>query len=180
MGYFHIEFDKKMHEKGYFGHYISILKKVINSKSIPNIEEFASILQRTVNIKFFHERRNALNYVRTWEEALNELETEVRKLYLYDLKLSIDVKVGKNALTLEYEKLRLTLLEDVESVALEGYCNKCKQHPVLPMKIVQYYRRLTYAFTPLKGLAMQCPKCNLPNKTLRLTNVWLEDHPLYN
>jgi hypothetical protein len=168
---------KKMHEKGYFGRYISILKKLISS--ISNIEEFVSILQRTVNITFFHERANAVIYIQTWKETINELEAEVRKLYLYDLKLSIDVIVGQKALTLEYEKLRFTLRDDVEVVALEGYCSECKQCPVLPMKIVQYYSHLVHAFTPLKGLVMQCSKCNSPHKTLQLPNVWLKGHPLY-
>ena len=35
---------------------------------------------------------------------------------------------------LEYEKSRLTLIGDVEVVALEGYCSECKQRPVLPLK----------------------------------------------
>lgn len=171
---------KKMHEKGYFGHYVSILKKVINSESIPNIEEFASILQRTVNIRFFRQRANAVIYMGTWEETINELEDEVRRLYFYDLKLSIDVRVDKKSTTSEYERLRLSLLGDVEVIALEGYCTECKQRSVLQMKIVRYYWRLAHAFTPLNGLAMQCPKCNSPRNTLRLPNVWLEDHPFYN
>jgi len=64
---------KKMYEKGYLGHYISIYREAINSKSIKNIQEFASILQRTVNIRFFRERVNALNYMTTWKETLEEL-----------------------------------------------------------------------------------------------------------
>jgi hypothetical protein len=171
---------KKMHEKGYFGHYVSILKKVINSESIPNIEEFASILQRTVNIRFFRQRANAVIYMGTWEETINELQDEVRRLYFYDLKLSIDVRVDKKSITSEYERLRLSLLGDVEVIALEGYCTECKQRSVLQMNIVKYYWRLAHAFTPLNGLAMQCTKCNSPRNTLRLPNVWLEDHPLCN
>lgn len=170
---------KKMHEKGHLGHYISILKKVINSKSIRNIEEFVSILQRTVNITFFHKPVNALIYMTAWKETLEELEPEVRKLYLNELKLYIDGIINSSSLTLGYEKLRFTLIADVEVVALEGYCTECKQRPVLQMKIVRYYQRLAHAFTPLNGLVMKCPKCNSPHKTLQLPNVWLKDHPLY-
>ena len=171
---------KKMYEKGYLGHYISIYREAINSKSIKNIQEFASILQRNVNIRFFHERANALIYMTTWKETLEELEPEVRELYLNELKLNIDGIMNARALTLEYERLRFSLIGDVEVVALEGYCTECKQRPVLQMKIVQYYQRLAHAFTPLNGLVMQCPKCNSPHTTLRLPNVWLKDHPLYN
>jgi hypothetical protein len=170
---------KKMYEQGHLGHYISIYKEAINSKSIKNIQEFASILQRTVNIRFFHERANALIYMTIWKETIEELEPEVRKLYLNELKLNIDVIMNARAQTLEYENLRCTLIGDVEVVALEGYCTECKQWPVLPMKIMQYYQRLAHAFTPLNGLVMECPKCNSPHKTLRLPNVWLKDHPLY-
>ena len=44
---------KKVYEKGLFGHYISILKKVIDSKSVWNIRKFILLLQDTVNIRFF-------------------------------------------------------------------------------------------------------------------------------
>jgi Zn finger protein HypA/HybF involved in hydrogenase expression len=116
----------------------------------------------------------------TWKETLEELEPEVRNLYLNELKLKIDVIMNASALTLEYEKLRFTLIGDVEVVALEGYCTECKQRSALKMKIEQYYQRLAHAFTPLNGLVMQCPKCNSPNTTLQLLNVWLKDHhPLY-
>ncbi|MFZ0512860.1 MAG: hypothetical protein WAM14_14730 [Candidatus Nitrosopolaris sp.] len=176
---FNSNWIKKMYEKGHLGHYISIYKKAINSKSIRNIQEFASILQRTVNIRFFHERVNALIYMTTWKETIEELEPEVRKLYLNEIKLNIDGIMNSSSLTLEYEKLRFSLIADVEVVALEGYCTECKQRPVLQMKIVEYYQRLAHAFTPLNGLVMQCPKCNSPHKTLQLPNVWLKDHPLY-
>jgi hypothetical protein len=33
------------------------------------------------------------------QETVNELEPEVRKLYLYEVKLSIDVMMGKIATT---------------------------------------------------------------------------------
>lgn len=162
---------KKMHEKGEFGQYISIFKKVIDSKSIGNIEEFALILQSTVNINFFHNPVNSLLFVNTWEEAVKELEPEIRKLFLYEQKLAIDVKMGSRARTLEYEKLRLTLIGDVEFVALEGYCNECKQFVAVEMTI-QYYRRLAYAHShSVDGLAMKCTKCNAPHRPLRLPNL---------
>jgi hypothetical protein len=119
------------------------------------------------------------HYMTTWKETLEELEPEVRKLYLNELKLNIDGIMNSSSLTLEYEKLRFSLIADFEVVAIEGECTECKQRSALPMKIEQYYQRLAHAFTPLNGLVMPCPKCNSPQKTLRLPNVWLKDHPLY-
>lgn len=161
-----------MYEKGKFAHYVSILKKVIDSKSVNNIEEFALLLQRTVNLRFFHNPANALLFVDTWEETIKELEPEIRKLFLHEQKLGIDVKMATRVRTLEYEKLRLTLIGDVEQVALESYCNECKQRVVHQMKILQYYRRLAHAHTELNGLAMKCPTCNVPYRTLTLPNIW--------
>jgi hypothetical protein len=164
---------KKMYEKGEFVHYVKILKNVIDSKSIKNIAEFASLLQDMVNLHFFHNSTNALLFVNTWEETVKELDPEVRKLFLYEQKLSIDAKMGSRARTLEYEKLRLTLIGDVEFVALEGYCNECKQFRACEMSIRQYYRRLAYAHKSLDGLAMTCSKCeSSPRRPLRLPNLW--------
>jgi hypothetical protein len=163
---------KKMREKGEFGRFISIFKKVIDSKSIGSVEDFALILQRTVNLNFFHNPVGALLSVNTWEETVKELEPEIRKLFLYEQKLAIDVKMGSEARTLEYEKLRLDLIGDVELVALEGYCNECKQFVVVKMKILEYYRRLAYADKVVDGLAMACSKCNSrPHRPLRLRNL---------
>lgn len=141
------------------------LKKVIDSKSIRNIKEF---LQNTVNLKFFYNPANARFFVNTWEETINELEPEVRKLYLHEEKLSLDVKMGAKALTLEYEKLRFSLIGDVEVVALEGHCSKCKKPAAVQMNILQYYRSLAHVSLSL----MSCPLCNSPHLTLQLPQLW--------
>ena len=77
-----------MYEKGKFGQYISIFKKVIDSKSIGNVEEFALILQNTVNLNFFHNPAYALLFMNTWEETVKELKPEIGKLFLYEQKLA--------------------------------------------------------------------------------------------
>ena len=106
----------------------------------------------------------------TWEETVRELGPEVRLLFLHEQKLEIGVKMGTKAKTLEYERLRFTLIGVV--VALEGYCDVCKQHVVLQMKIRDLYRRLAHAHTALNGLGMKCTICNTPDRTLRLPNLW--------
>jgi hypothetical protein len=50
------------------------------------------------------------------------------------------------------EKLRLARMGDVEFVALQGYCNECKQHVALEMTILYYYRQLAFAHNALDGL----------------------------
>ena len=78
---------KKIREKGEFSQYISIFKKVIDSKSVGNVEDFAFILQSTINFNFFHIPANSLLFMNTWEETVKELEPEIRKMFLYEQKL---------------------------------------------------------------------------------------------
>jgi hypothetical protein len=162
---------KKMHGKGVFANYVSILKEVFDSKSIKDITSFAGLLQNTVNLRF-HNPANGLIFLDTWEEAIDELDPDTRKLYLYDQKLDYDQKMGKKAITKEYEMLRYDLRQDPEVIALEGYCYECKRRAVIHMKILQYNRRLANAHTWLDGRAFTCPKCNAPERTLLLPNLW--------
>ena len=76
---------------------------------------------------------------------------------------------------LEYEKLRFGLIGDVETVALEGYCNKCKKPAVIQMKIVEYYQ--SHAHVSL--VATICPLCSSPDTTLQLPQLWDISKKLY-
>jgi hypothetical protein len=67
---------KKIYEKGLFGNYISNLQKVLDSKDIPNIEAFARRLQQTLSVTF-----QTRLFVNAWEDTINELEPDVRKLF---------------------------------------------------------------------------------------------------
>ena len=79
-----------------------------------------------------------------------------------------DLKMGASARTSEYERLRLALGGDVEFVALEGYCNECKQFLAVRMTILQYYRLLAYADLQDGRLPAKCPRCDAPHRPLRL------------
>jgi hypothetical protein len=156
---------KKIYEKGLFGNYISNLQKVLDSKDIPNIEAFARRLQQTLSVTF-----QTRLFVNAWEDTINELEPEIRKLFLYDQKLNIDIKMGAKAMSKEYEKLRLELIGETERIALEGFCSECRRRYVFPMKIMEYTRRLANAH--LITLAIRCPKCKANQRTLQLPNLW--------
>jgi len=94
--------------------------------------------------------------------AVDELDPDVRKLFLHDQKLLFDVKMGHLALTKEYEDLRYNLREDPENIVLEGFCSGCNRHGVIEMKITQYYRRVAYADdVERKGLYILVPSVTL-------------------
>ena len=160
-----------MRNKGLFAHYVSILKDVLDSKSITDIRSFALVLQNTVNLKFQNPAIAPI-FVNTSEEAIEELDSETRKRFLFDQKLGYDQKMGSRAITKEYEMLRYNLRQDPEVIALEGFCGECDRRTVIQMKILQYNRRLAYAHTWLDGRAITCPKCNARERTLLLPNLW--------
>jgi hypothetical protein len=91
-------------------------------------------------------------------------------LYMYDRKLAIDLKMESKALSNKYEKLRLELIGETERIALEGVCSACKERSVFSMKIIDYTLRLANAH--LIDFSITCPKCNAPQRTLRLPNLW--------
>jgi hypothetical protein len=109
-------------------------------------------------------------FVNTWVKTINELDAMVRKLYMYDRKLAIDLKMGSKALSNKYEKLRFELMGETERIALEGVCSACKERSVFSMKIIDYTLRLANAH--LIDFSITCPKCNSSQRTLRLPNLW--------
>ncbi|PWU80258.1 MAG: hypothetical protein DLM72_13070 [Candidatus Nitrosopolaris wilkensis] len=109
---------KKIHDKGLFGQYVSILRDVIHSKSITDITSFGLLLQNSVNLRF-RIPANAIIFVDAWEQAIDELEPDTKRFYLYEQKLDIDQKMGRRHITKEYEKLRFDIRDDPEVVALE-------------------------------------------------------------
>jgi hypothetical protein len=164
------KFIKKIYEKGLFTNYVSIFRQVTKSKPIEDISTFALLIQSTLN----HELHNLVEgpqFIEVWEETINELPPEERKLYLYEQKLSFEIKMGSKAMSKEYEKLRLEVIGEAEIVALEGFCNECDHSIIFPMKIVEYIRRL--AFMDRIRLARICPKCQSTQPTLQLPNLWV-------
>jgi len=83
--------------------------------------------------------------------------------------------MGTIAQTSEYEKLRFALIGDVETIALEGYCNKCKRPAVIQMKIVEYYKSQAH----VSLVATICPLCNSLDTTLQLPQLWNISKKLY-
>jgi|SRR6476659_52610 len=163
---FNSKFIEKIHNKNLFGEYVSVFQKALDSKEITNIESFARVIQNHISPLF--QRRL---FVRAWEETVDELEPQIRRLYMYEQKLAIDVKMGSKALNREYEELRLELMENVEEVALEGVCTACNQRSAFQMLIIEYTTRLANAH--ILRPFIKCPKCDVSERTLRLPILWL-------
>jgi hypothetical protein len=159
------KFIEKIHDKNLFGDYVTIFQKALDSREIIDIESFARLIQKLIS-PLFQQR----HFVKAWEEAIGELEPQIRQLYMYEQKLAIDVKMGSKALSKDYEILRLELRENVEVVALEGICIACHEHSAFYMKIIDYTKSLANAGKSL--LFINCPKCDAYGRTLQLPILW--------
>ena len=106
---------KKMYEKDLFGIYVSTFRKALNS-DMKDIESFVKLIQDIISFKFL--RRSFFN---VWEETINELDENNRKLFMYDHKLNFETAMGTTARNKSYERLRLELMKETETIALEGF-----------------------------------------------------------
>jgi hypothetical protein len=151
---------EKMYEKDLFGIYISNFRKVLDS-DVTDIESFVKLVQNTISRDFLRRR-----FFIAWEETINELDQENRKLFMYDQKHICESRMGAKAVTKSYERLRLELREETETVALEGFCTACNKDIAFPMNLIEYIRRIVNAHVLLPSIT--CPKCNAAQRTLRL------------
>jgi hypothetical protein len=151
---------KKMYEKDLFGIYISTFRKALDS-DVKDIESFVKLIQNIISYKFL--RRS---FFAVWEETINELDEDERKLIMYDHKLAFETTMGDKAMNKSYERLRLELREETETVALEGFCTACNKHIAFPMNLIEYIRRVVNAHVLL--FSVTCPKCNSAQQTLHL------------
>jgi hypothetical protein len=94
-------------------------------------------------------------------ETLEELNEEVRKLILYSLKISAEKKFENKQedLTREYEEFRFNLRTDYELIAVQGYCENCKDTQNLAL----HYKDLT-------SRKVNCPSCNTKQMALEIWN----------
>jgi hypothetical protein len=151
---------KKMYGKDLFGIYISTFRKALDS-DVKDIESFVKLIQDTISFKFL--RRS---FFKVWEETINELDEENRKLFMYDHKLPFETAMGAKAVNKNYERLRLKLMNEIETIALEGFCTVCNKQIAFPMNLIEYIRRVVNAHIALPYVT--CPKCKSAQRTLSL------------
>jgi hypothetical protein len=85
---------ENIYERGLFGEYVSTFQKVLNSKDISDIGAFAMLIQKLLSPIY-----QSKHFVNTWIKTIKDLDPDVRKLYMYDQKLSIDRRMGSKALS---------------------------------------------------------------------------------
>jgi hypothetical protein len=102
-------------------------------------------------------------------ETINELDGQVKKLFLYRMKMSTEnnfenrlENIGTELDSKEYEEFRFNLREDYERIAIRDYCENCKSN----QNMVLHYSGLISP-TAHYNITAKCSNCN---RTISLQN----------
>jgi hypothetical protein len=134
-----------------------IIRKALGKVAYIPIMDLMDIYE-IVKISYFTDLEKANLFLQNWKTALDNLEPSVRDVFLYDIKLDYEARmgdhkdIGNGSL---YEKHRFELKGNSEETALQAKCVKCNIVRNLSDKTSSV---VTRNFTlPLR---IKCPACN--------------------
>lgn len=153
-------FFKKCKERGAFNNIVILFRETLTmvDRSIVRMED---LVQRVLRLNFKDiERRTFFNNL--FDETINELDLQTKKLVLYNLKLDIEKRM-KEAVTdfKGFEKMRFRLKGFADSIALESYCIICDHYIAIELELLDYRRRTVES--DLGIITVKCPLCGMDN-----------------
>jgi len=164
---FYSKFFERCKEKQVFEYIVMLLRDTLahGTKNIPEVED----LFRRVFIFGFKDKelRNYLN--RLFDETIDSLDFETKKLVLYSLKLDIESKMRESVKDLDgFEKERYRVRGFADTVALEGYCFMCNHFLPVGIELLDYRK---WDRDPILGnLTANCPICGV-SSSLQIADV---------
>lgn len=151
---------KKYMEKGVFDElYTSVLRNTI-SQSNRQINTMKDLLTLSP-LPSFNDENHAKLYLEVWQEAFNELPNEETRNYcLYWLKLRIEELMETTPVKniKDFEELRFDLRSNYDTLALEGTCSNCHLPSAIPIKIIDYMKRVSASLDSF--VVTKCTVCS--------------------
>ena len=139
---FYKDIFNKIKKKGLFGKLVDHIILLCNSNlSIHNMEQLFQIL-----VDFgLNDKEDRRNFLDLFHETIEELETEVKKIVLYQMKLSVErrFEIKKNYLSRSYERERFRYRDDYETIVLEGDCESCKIGSIVIWPYIDYRKKFS-------------------------------------
>jgi hypothetical protein len=150
-------FFKNCKEKGFFGNIVQHLREILYSgMTVMTVPE---LLQVAIN-SGYKDLNESTQFLDIYDETLKQLDPEIRKFHLYDLKLDIQRRMDKlTTFTKVYEKVRFKVKGNHDIVALEGFCKICDAYFTIEIHILAF-RAMAILQTDKEGTRMKCPGCN--------------------
>ena len=151
---FYSNLFKKCKDKGVFNQFVELVHNIINTDN--NIIDFRDLFERIVNLAFYS-KQSQTEFLKVLYETVEALDKEVKKLVLYNMKLFAERQYENKQQdsTRQYEQFRFDLRRDYERIAVQGYCENCKNKQNLAL----HYSDLISP-TANDGIRVKCPSCN--------------------
>ena len=154
---FFYSFFKKCYEQKAFGDIVGLFREILSSDKI--LSDTRDLLQHLVRLEF-KDKDKAVFFLNLWNETLEELDMEVKNLFMYQLKLEIERRMEVQVVgTKFYEETRYSHRARSDLVTLECLCTKCNLFVPAGIRLVQYRKAHAYGMP----ITAKCPYCQTPH-----------------
>jgi hypothetical protein len=162
---FSLSLEKKYVDLGVFDDFVvNPLREALHS----DIKNFQDYIKNP--IKYYDRVNDADLLSRLWFESLDELNTETRLLFLYNIKRDIEKKMEKQSrYPNEYEVHRFKCRSKYGVVALEAICMDCNFYSYIEFDVVEYIKRVIPY--PHRQITDKCEGCQKTN-SLIIPSIW--------
>lgn len=149
---------KKCKEKGVFDQIVMLFSDTL-TQNTRHIVKIVDLFRRVIMFGFKDKMtRNAFKML--FDETINELDFDIKRLVLYNLKLDIENKMKESVQYRDaYEIARYRLRGIEDTVAVEGYCWICDRYISTHTELLDYRASIV---DPILGtIAGKCPICSI-------------------
>jgi hypothetical protein len=151
---------KKYKEKGVFGSFVvdPLRERLDSNSQTRDIQE----LFHRIGVLYVDDDDQSEFFRDLWHEALNELDAKTRDLVLHNIKLEIERRMEAKAQDLsKFEQARFLIKHKHDTVALEGYCDRCNTRYPIAIGLEGYLYIAN--FIPSKPVKAECYLCKGKN-----------------
>jgi hypothetical protein len=147
----------KYRQRGVFGEFvIDILRARLNDSNakIMNMKE----LFLNLGVLHFTDKDKATLHSELWSETMNELDEEMKKYVLQNIKLEIEQEMERQVKYIRgFEELRYQLRNQPNILALEGVCQSCGLPSPIQIEIIEYLENTK--LLPSDPILVRCRIC---------------------
>jgi hypothetical protein len=148
---------RKFKEKGLFENFVvDSLRRRFHSTA--KTKDEIALFQR-MGVYYVDDEKKSESYVDLWDETLNEMTPQNKKLILHFIKLDMERKMLDGSKNPEnFENLRFELRDRYDEVAVEGVCKKCDSCFSIPLPLQDYLK--IAKVLPSEPAITKCLQCH--------------------
>ena len=148
---------KKYFNKGVFGDFVveKLKERLDIDIEIWSMQE----LLTSLTVPSFYNDKGLNFYMQLWNETMNEMDPNLRPMFLYRLKLEIERDIGYRVKNQEvFEKLCFGIKDKYDVVVMEGYCKNCNCYMYGTGSLLEYLE--IAAAASFESVMARCTNCN--------------------